>query len=115
MLTNKTVQEIILDDDIGYRTSEPLFTQDQMSQTELTLVGRQVPMQTSQLGTDNVAEFIGKCLSVAMNGHSIQTPASNQKTYSQDFGQRSLNQSYSGYSQSGPRVTTCTSPSMPEC
>lgn len=50
-----------------------------------------------------------------MNGHSIQTPASNQKMYSQDFGQRSLNQSYSGCSQSGPRITTCTSPSMPEC
>ena len=67
------------------------------------------------MGTDNVAEFIGKCLSVAMNGRSIQTPVSNQKSYAQDYGQRSLSQSCSGYSQPGLRVTTCTSPSMPEC
>ncbi|CAL5993110.1 Conserved_hypothetical protein [Hexamita inflata] len=115
LLKGKTMQEIILDDDIEENTTI-LTKNDQLIQTDMTLMNFQAQNQTQvQTGSDQIAQFIGQCLS-AMTTNNKPNYNTNYSGYRpvNECAQSQPQMTISQPKYSGNMIARCTSPTIPE-
>ncbi|CAL6081824.1 Conserved_hypothetical protein [Hexamita inflata] len=115
LLKGKTMQEIILDDDVEENVSI-LTKKDQLIQTEMTLMNFQGQNQMqAQTGSDQIAQFIGQCLS-AMTTNNKPNYYMNYSGYRpvNECAQTQPQMTISQPKYSGNMITRCTSPTIPD-